>query len=41
MMKFLAEYPMYVVLATSLLIWIGVALYIQRVDARLHSLESE
>lgn len=40
-MKFLAEYPMYVVLATSLLIWIGVALYIQRVDARLSSLESE
>jgi hypothetical protein len=40
-MKLLTDYPMYVVLATSLLIWVGIALYIQRVDARLHSLESE
>lgn len=41
MMQFLTEHPMYVVLATSLLIWIGIAFYIQRIDARLHNLEQE
>lgn len=41
MMQLLADYPLYVVLVTALIIWAGIALYIQRIDARLHKLESE
>ncbi len=41
MMQLLTEYPIYVVLTTALIIWAGIAVYIQRIDARLHNLESK
>lgn len=40
-MQLLTAYPMYVVLATACIIWAGIAFYVQRIDARLHKLESE
>ncbi|MFN4985907.1 MAG: CcmD family protein [Ignavibacteria bacterium] len=41
MMQLLTDYPMYVVLTTALIIWAGIALYVQRIDARLHNIESK
>lgn len=40
MMPFLTSNAIYVVLITALVIWAGVAIYVQRVDARLRELES-
>jgi|688.fasta_scaffold54880_5 CcmD family protein len=40
MMPFLTSNAIYVVLITALVIWAGVAIYLQRVDARLRELES-
>ncbi len=40
MIPFLTANAMYVVLITALVIWVGVAVYLQRVDARLRELES-
>ena len=39
-MPFLTANAIYVVLITALVIWAGVAIYMQRVDARLRELES-
>ncbi len=39
-MPFLTSNAIYVVLITALVIWAGVAIYLQRVDARLRELES-
>lgn len=38
-MDFLQQQPMYVVLVTALMIWGGLAWYINRVDAKVHDLE--
>jgi hypothetical protein len=40
MMPFLTSNAIYVVLITALVIWAGVAIYLQRVDARLRELET-
>ncbi len=40
MIPFLTANAMYVVLITALVIWVGVGVYLQRVDARLRELES-
>jgi CcmD family protein len=40
MMPFLTSNAIYVVLITALVIWAGVAIYLQRIDARLRELES-
>lgn len=39
-MPFLTSNAIYVVLITALVIWAGVAIYLQRVDAHLRELES-
>ncbi len=39
-MPFLTSNAIYVVLITALVIWAGVAIYLQRVDARLRELET-
>lgn len=39
-MQFLTANALYVVLITALVIWAGVALYLQRLDARLGELET-
>lgn len=39
MIDFLSQYPLYVVLVTVLILWGGIALYLQRIDARLGELE--
>jgi CcmD family protein len=39
MIDFLTQNAMYVVLATALILWAGIAVYLQRVDARLRELE--
>lgn len=39
MMQFLTANALYVVLVTALVIWVGVAMYLQRLDARLRELE--
>ncbi len=39
MMDFLSQHAMYVVLVTILLLWSGIALYLQRIDARIGELE--
>lgn len=41
MMSFLTANAIYVVLVTALVIWAGVAIYMQRIDARLRELESQ
>lgn len=40
MMPFLTSNAIYVVLITALVIWAGVAIYLQRIDSRLRELES-
>jgi CcmD family protein len=40
MMPFLTSNAIYVVLITALVIWAGVAIYLQRIDTRLRELES-
>lgn len=39
MIQFMTEYPMYVVLTTVVVVWIGIAGYLQRIDARISELE--
>ena len=39
MIQFLTDNPMYVVLATVLVVWLGIAGYLQRIDVRLSELE--
>jgi hypothetical protein len=39
MIAFLTANPMYVVLTTALVVWAGIAITLQRVDARLRELE--
>ncbi|CAN5399692.1 hypothetical protein BH10BAC6_BH10BAC6_07270 [soil metagenome] len=39
MMDFLTQNPTYVVLATALIIWVGIAWYLTRIERRLRSLE--
>lgn len=39
MIDFLTQNPLYVVLASALLIWIGVAWYLVRVDRSVRALE--
>lgn len=39
-MPFLTSNAIYVVLITALVIWAGVAIYLQRIDTRLRELES-
>lgn len=39
MITFLTENPMYVVLVTALIVWAGIAIYLQRIDNRLRELE--
>ena len=38
-MDFLQQQPMYVVLVTALMLWVGLAWYINRVDAKVRDLE--
>ena len=38
-MDFLQQYPMYVVLVTALMIWAGLAWYINRIDTKVRDLE--
>ena len=40
MIDFLTAYPTYVVLICALVIWLGLALYLWRIDNRLSTLES-
>ncbi len=40
MIDFLAQNPSYVVLVTILVLWTGLALYLQRLDARVGKLEN-
>ena len=40
MMPFLTSNAIFVVLITALVFWAGVAIYLQRIDARLRELES-
>lgn len=40
MIDFLAQNPSYVVLVTILVLWAGLAAYLQRLDARLGKLEN-
>lgn len=39
MIEFLTSNPTYVVLATALIVWAGIAFYVQRVDVRLRRVE--
>lgn len=39
MMDFLTQHPTYVVLATALIIWAGIAWYLTRIERRLRILE--
>ncbi len=39
MIDFMTQNATYVVLATALILWAGIAVYLQRVDARLRELE--
>ncbi|HBB26243.1 MAG TPA: CcmD family protein [Bacteroidetes bacterium] len=39
MIQFLTDHPMYVVLTTVLVVWIGIAGYLQRIDTRISELE--
>ncbi|HLP28208.1 MAG TPA: CcmD family protein [Candidatus Didemnitutus sp.] len=39
MINFMTNNATYVVLATALILWAGIAVYLQRVDARLRELE--
>lgn len=39
MIDFLAQNPSYVVLVTIMVLWAGLAAYLQRLDARLGKLE--
>jgi hypothetical protein len=39
MIDFLTTNPMYVVLTTALIIWLGVAFYVNRVDGAIKRLE--
>ncbi len=39
MMDFLTQNPTYVVLATALIIWAGIAWYLTRIEHRLRTLE--
>ncbi|NQW29513.1 MAG: CcmD family protein [Ignavibacteria bacterium] len=41
MIEFLTQNPMYVVLSTAMIIWIGIALYVNRVDTSLRKLEKK
>ncbi|MBU3678666.1 MAG: CcmD family protein [Candidatus Kapabacteria bacterium] len=40
MIDFLSQNPGYVVLVTILVLWAGLAAYLQRIDARLGKLEN-
>lgn len=40
MIDFLAQNPSYVVLVTILVLWAGIALYLQRLDTRVGKLEN-
>ena len=39
MIQFLTDPPLYVVLTTVLVVWIGIAGYLQRIDTRVSELE--
>ncbi|MFN4909087.1 MAG: CcmD family protein [Bacteroidota bacterium] len=39
MIQFLTDHPLYVVLTTVLVVWIGIAGYLQRIDTRVSELE--
>lgn len=39
MNELLTTQPLYVVLTTALIVWVGVAVYLMRVDGRLARLE--
>ncbi|MCX6139331.1 MAG: CcmD family protein [Candidatus Kapabacteria bacterium] len=39
MIEFLTQNALYVVLVTALIIWAGIAFYLQRLDSRLRELE--
>lgn len=40
MMEFLSTHATYVVLACALVIWLGIALYLWRIDSSLAALET-
>lgn len=40
MLEFLGQQPLYVVLLVVLIIWLGIYLYLFRLDSRLKKLES-
>lgn len=40
MIEFLSQNPSYVVLVTILVLWAGLATYLQRLDARVGKLEN-
>jgi len=39
MIQFLTDQPIYVVLTTVLVVWFGIAGYLQRIDTRISELE--
>jgi CcmD family protein len=39
MIQFLTDQPIYVVLTTVLVVWLGIAGYLQRIDTRISELE--
>lgn len=39
MIEYMTQNPMYVVLTTAMIIWFGVAVYVNRVDASIKKLE--
>ncbi len=39
MIEFMTKNPIYIVLATSLIVWMGVAIVLQRISGRLSELE--
>ena len=41
MMQFLTENATYVVLACALVIWLGIAAYLWRIDSKMSELESK
>lgn len=40
LMHLLETHPLYVVLVIALIVWLGIALYIMRVDTRLRNIEN-
>lgn len=40
-MEFLSQYPLYVVLIIALAVWLGIYVYLFRIEARIRELEKQ